>query len=160
MAKIDYRAHAFRVSLYASLITTLVVLSFRDYFLFVPFANGFTYLSFLGALSMLGWILLIAVPPMLLANKDARWSGSRKWLFIFASSLWTFATLLIKIYGLATTGQLWANYLIVYPVMFFVEWILPIYYVFLAIRLGAKTASHSSAQVEEAPATKPVYPQL
>lgn len=146
--------------MYASLVTALVVLSFRDYFLFVPFANGFNYLSFLGALSELGWILLIAVPPMLLSNKDAKWTSGRKWFFIFVSSLWTIATVLIKIFGLVTTGQLWANYLVVYPVMFFVEWILPLYYVWLAFKLGSKTAAHSSARTEEpAQPAKLSYPQ-
>jgi hypothetical protein len=158
MKKIDYREHAFRVSLYASVVSVLIVLSFKDYFLFVPFSNGVDFLSVMGAFSLLGWVSLVVAPPLLLSNQAARWTSSKKWLLVAAASLWTFSTLLIKIYGLAVTGQLWANYLIVYPVLIFFEWVLPVYYVLLAFKLAKELPTRPVAS-EEPGETKAVYPQ-
>ena len=113
----------------------MVVLSFRDYFLFVPFKNGVDFLSVMGALSIVGWVLLILGPPFLLANRTVPWGNSRVWLLIATSTLWTFSTLLIKIYGLIAFGQFWGTYLIYYPILFLVEWVLPIFYVAMAFKL-------------------------
>ena len=159
MKNIDFRDHAFRVSLYASVVSVLIILSFRDYFLFVPFRNGFDFLSVMGAISLLGWISLVVVPPLMLANKSARWNGARKWVFIAAVSLWTFATLLIKIYGLAVTGQLWAQYLIMYPALIFIEWVLPIFYISLAFSLAKNTPSRRAIVEPTNEAPKASFPQ-
>ena len=126
----------FRTSIYASTIVVLIALSFKSYFLFVPFQYGVNLLSTLGFLSLLGWISLAAVPPLMLASKSSSWGVGKSVLLIIASSMWTLSTLVIKIYGLATAGQLWASYLILYPILIFVEWILPIYYIVVAIRLA------------------------
>jgi hypothetical protein len=137
LAREDSQANFnFQISLYASLVVCLVALSFQSYFLFVPFANGVNFLAVMAFLTQIGWLLLVAVPPLLLSKKSANWTGGRVALFIFASTLWTVSTLIIKIYGLVTAGQLWASYLVAYPIMIFVEWILPIFYVVLAVRLA------------------------
>jgi hypothetical protein len=60
-------------------------------------------------------------------------------LLIITSSLWTVSTLIIKIYGLVVFGQFWANYLVVYPILAFLEWVVPVYYVVLAVRLRRYT---------------------
>jgi hypothetical protein len=118
------------------MIVVLTALSFKSYFLFVPFQYGFNLLSTLGFISLIGWLSLTVVPPLMLASRSASWGVGKSVLLIVASSLWTLSTLIIKIYGLATAGQLWASYLILYPILIFVEWILPIYYVVIAIRLA------------------------
>jgi hypothetical protein len=131
------RKEGFRVSLVASLISVLVILSFQSYFLFVPFENGFNFLSLMGAITIVGWVLLIFGPSLVLFGgaKNAPWSLWRSISLIFFGTLWTAATTVIKIYGLAVSGQLWASYWLSYPILLFVEWLLPIYYVLLSIRL-------------------------
>ncbi len=125
-----------RISIYASLLVALISLSFKSYFYFIPFQNGVNLLSILGFFSLAGWVLLAIVPPLLLNSNLSKWSIGKSTMLIIASSIWTLSTLAIKIYGLATVGQLWASYLLLYPILIFVEWILPIYYIVVAVRLA------------------------
>lgn len=129
-----FNLDVFKVSLAASVISVLVTLSFPQYFFFVPFANGVNVMSTLGFLSSVGLIAMIVLPPIFLLDVD-QWSRTKNVYFLIAVTTWTLTTVAIKIYTLATLGRIWADYLVLYPVLFFIEWLLPIFYVILAFKL-------------------------
>ena len=146
-----YKLDIFKVSIAASAVTALIILSFRQYFFYIPFQNGFDAISTFGFLALLGWISLVVVPPIVLSGAE-KWTTRRHVIFLISVLMWTGSTLAIKIYTLSTVGQIWADYLVAYPALFFVEWLLPGYYVFLAVTLR-KTFIKSANKVAE---TKPV----
>ena len=126
----------FFASVMASIVVLLTALTIRDYFLFVPFAEGYDFVSILGAFTLLGWITLTAGPPVItyLAARSS-WDSLKVWLLIVTASIWTVSTTTIKIFGLYAYGAWWGGYLGTYPIMFFIEWILPIAYVVYAWRI-------------------------
>jgi hypothetical protein len=134
----SFKLDALKVSLIASVVTAFTALSFPQYFLVAPFANGVNLLSWLGFVTTLGIVSLIVLPPLFL-RRDS-WSKAKTIFFVFFVSLFTLSTALIKIYTLVTMGTVFADYLILYPILFFIEWILPILYVSLAFRLRALSA--------------------
>lgn len=134
----SFKLDALKASLIASVVTAFTALSFPQYFLVAPFANGVNLLSWLGFLTTLGIVSLILLPPLFL-RRDT-WSKAKTIFFVFFVSLFTLSTALIKIYTLVTMGTVFADYLILYPILFFIEWILPILYVSLAFRLRALSA--------------------
>lgn len=141
----------FSASLLASVVVVLTAFSLKSYFFFVPFETGFNFLSLMATLTLIGWIILVTVPPILLAMRS-KWNSRRTALLIVSASVWTFATTAIKVYGLAISGRLWADYLALYPIMIFVEWILPAAYVLLALSLQ-KQSKRSAAAASAAAAT-------
>ena len=145
----------FTTSLFASVVVLLTALSLKSYFFFVPFETGFNFLSLMAALTLVGWILLVAAPPLLLLSPQSKWTSRRTALLIVSASVWTFATTAIKVYGLAISGRLWADYLALYPIMIFVEWILPAAYVLLALSLQKQ--SKRSAAAASAAAAAPQH---
>lgn len=132
----SFKLDAFTASVIASVVTALTVLSFPQYFLLVPFANGVTILSSLGFATTIGLVTLIVLPPLFLLGKDS-WSMAKTLIFVFSVSLFTLSTAIIKIYTLVTMGTIWADYLIVYPILFFIEWLLPTLYVILGFRMSS-----------------------
>jgi hypothetical protein len=144
------KSDVFRLSLAASLVSALIILSFRQYFFYLPFQNGFNLLSILGFLALLGWISLVIVPPILLLETE-NWTLRRHVLFLISVSVWTLSTLAIKIYNLLTFGQIWADYLILYPALFFVEWLLPAYYIYLSLSLRNAFVKESKVEVQATP---------
>jgi hypothetical protein len=120
-------------SVIASVVVALTALSFPQYFLIVPFANGVNVLSLLGLATTVGIVALIVLPPLLLRQPNS-WSIAKSMFFLFSVSLYTLSTLLIKLYTLATLGRIWADYLIIYPILFFIEWLLPTVYVIFGLR--------------------------
>ena len=125
---------ALTASVIASVVTALTVLSFPQYFLVAPFASGVNLLSSLGFVSTIGILTLIVVPPLFLARQDS-WSTAKGLTFVFSVTLFTVSTALIKLYTLLTMGRVWAEYLFAYPILFFIEWLIPIFYVILAFKL-------------------------
>lgn len=130
----DPKLSTLKVSILISVSLFLVTLSFKSFFYYVPFANGFNLLSSLQALTVLGWILLVAAPPLFFAS-SLPWSKSKLVLFFTSVGLWTASTLLIKVYTFATLGKIWAEYLTVYPVMIYFEWIVPFFYIWLGVKM-------------------------
>ena len=128
----------FETSLGLSVLTTLVILSFPSYFLYLPFQDGISLFSVLGFTALLGWIFLIVLPPVFLAG-PAGWRIKKTIGFIAVVSLYTLSTLGVKIVSLISLGTFYAQYLIIYPVLIFIEWLLPIFYVYVALRQSNKS---------------------
>lgn len=128
------RVSLFVVSSMLSLISITVILSFRDFFFFVPLAGGISFREVFAFISQIGWVLLIITPPLLLRKVEG-WSSLKMWLLISASSLYTLATLGIKVNNVMNFGDPFAAYLTTYPSLFFLEWLLPAFYVACAVML-------------------------
>lgn len=122
-----------QASLLFSVSLFLITLTFDNYFYYLPFRFGFNLLSFLQFLTICGWILLIAAPPLFLAS-EFKWTRLKFWLFLSSVSLWTISTLFIKIYTLFSIGQIPYQYLVAFPIMIYFEWIIPILYVYIGWR--------------------------
>ena len=125
------KVDVFKVSLAASVVTLFIILSFQRYFFYIPFQNGFDVLSTFGFTAILGWVSLVVAPPLLLWKSET-WTKQKNVIFLISVLLWTASTVGIKIYTLSTVGQVFAEYLVLYPVLFFMEWLLPGYYFLLA----------------------------
>ncbi len=140
-----YKVDIFKISLGLSVISSLIILSFRDYFLYVPFQGGFNLFSFLGFTALIGWICLVLLPPVFFLDTKS-WNSTKYIGFFVAVTLFTVSTLGVKIYSLATLGTIFADYLVLYPALFFIEWMLPIFYIFVAL-----SRNKSSRQNERSP---------
>lgn len=134
------RAQGLRDSLIGSGVVVLTALSLKNYFFFLPFENGFGFLSWMAALTLFGWIALVTVPPVILFLEwfNPRWTWIRAASLMATATIWTLSTVIIKIYGLAVSGEFWVGYLFDTPIMVFVEWILPGYYIYVALQLFKK----------------------
>ena len=129
-----YKMDIFKVSIAASLVSALSIIGLKQYFIYIPFANGVDFLSILGFLALIGWIFLVLLPPIFLANTET-WSITKNLFFLVSVSLWTLATLSVKIYTLFAMGRIWAEYLLTYPIFIFLEWLLPAFYIFVGLSL-------------------------
>ena len=129
----ESNASNLKLSLILSTALFLVTLTFKSYFYFVPFQAGVNLFSILQALTIIGWISLIAAPPLFFAS-DYRWTRNKFYLFMVSVLLWTGTTLIIKINTLISFGQIWTGYLTTYPVMIFFEWIAPLIYAVIAYK--------------------------
>lgn len=124
----------FMLSLAASVIGALAILSFPRYFFYVPFSSGINTGSVLAFMTMIGWISLLLAPP-LFVGLTVMWSKRRSYWLMASVLLYPVATVMVKISSLVLYGEIWAEYLVTYPILFFLEWLLPAAYVYLAIRL-------------------------
>ena len=120
----------------------LAIMSFRQFFFYVPFENGLTVSTFLSFMAMLGWVSLVLAPPILLSLKSG-WTSAKSNLLIAAVLIYPVATTSVKIYTLSTYGRIWAQYLAQYPILFFIEFLVPAIYVIVAINLKRRN-SHSA----------------
>lgn len=124
----------FFVSLMLSVVSATIVLSFRQFFLYVPFAGGVSFREIFAFVSQVGWISLLVVPPLLLRRVEG-WSRLKTAVLIASASLYTFATLAIKANNVAMYGDPFAMYLLNYPALLFLEWLLPAFYIGSALLL-------------------------
>jgi hypothetical protein len=127
------RVDMFQVSVAFSVLTALVILSFPSYFLYLPFQDGFSLFAFLGFTTLLGWIFLVIIPPLFFSS-SAKWSTLKSALFVAGVSLYTLSTLGVKVASLLSIGVFYAEYLVLYPVLIFIEWLLPSFYIYVALR--------------------------
>lgn len=129
------RLSTFVVSVFMSVIGATIVLSFQRFFLFVPFSGQVAWFRELFAfLSQVGWVLLLVVPPLLLRKVDA-WSIAKTSALIASATLYPASLLVLKIYFLVSFGDTYAVYLVNFPALFFLEWLLPAFYVTCAVLL-------------------------
>lgn len=120
------------MSVLSSVFVVGVLLTFPNYFFFMPFQNGFNALTLLQLLTILGWISLLVTPLVMFRSEEMLWSKNRFYIFTILVSLWTISTLLIKIYNYANFGTWFADYLWVYKIFIVFEWLLPAFYIWLA----------------------------
>ncbi len=133
MLKTTTRISHLHLSILISVSLFLITLTFKSYFYFRPFEAGFNLLSLLQFLTIIGWISLIAIPPLYFSS-EYKWTPSKYYSFIGLTTLWTTSTVLIKVYTLVTFGTIWAGYLSTYPVMIYFEWIAPLVYAWIGFK--------------------------
>ncbi len=108
------------------------MLSFRDYFFFVPsFSGPNPVIAYAQVLVALGWVSLVILPPFALRN----WSqiGRLGPIFLLTGALlWPVSTLLIKILNLAIYGNPSVGYLQKHPIFFLMEYGIPALYLYIA----------------------------
>lgn len=120
---------------FVSVAVLATVFSFSQFFLFVPFASGVSLLTVLGFLALVGWVLLVALPPILLFPRARALSDTTAIALGFAVAIYPLSTLAIKLEGLLRSGELWAEYLWAYPILFVIEWVVPGLYIYIAVKI-------------------------
>lgn len=123
----------FGVSCIVSIFVFFTILSFQNYFFLIPFKNGFNVLSTLQFTLVVGWILLIFVPPIFFRD-SGEWSIRKLYTFYFLVVVYLLSVTGIKIYTLTQFGAIYAEYLFATPILFLLEWILPAFYIYIARR--------------------------
>jgi hypothetical protein len=119
------------LSVFTSIYVLFIVLSFREYFFFVPdFSRPYPEIAFVQVFTALGWIFLIVLPPLALA----KWSSWRKGaprLFLLGALLWPLSTLTIKGLYLLHYGNPLIGYLGVHPIFLMMEYGIPALYLYI-----------------------------
>ena len=129
----------FRVLSYGiSLVLTLVCLTFIPFFFSDPFQSGINPLTVTQFISGLGWILLVLVPPIILAI--GRWNGFTKTSFLIAALLWPVTLIAIRIILGIQLGNPYLGYLITYPIFIFTDVLVPAIYALLWVRMNKKNS--------------------
>lgn len=111
-----------RVLVLNSLFYTGVVLSHPGFFVFNPFAPGFTILGLLQTLSSAGWILTICLP---LISWIVQSIGASRMLLLASVLLWPLSLLLIRVFMALVTGDPGFQYLVNYPIFAVTDFIAP-----------------------------------
>ena len=121
-----------QLSILLSISLFLITLTFKAYFYYTPFSSGIGLLPLLQFLTLCGWIALVAAPPLFLAS-EYRWTTLKYWGFLLCVTLWTISTLIIKLNTLINIGTINYQYLTTFPIMIYLEWIVPAIYVYIAV---------------------------
>jgi hypothetical protein len=130
----SFKVSLFWFSLTTSVFLFFVVISFRNYFFFVPnFSRAEKPIAFVQAMTTAGWIALIVVPPLLLRSQQ-KWSKFSSSLFLFASLLWPVSTLMIKILNTLYFESPYSDYLAAHPIFILMEYVIPIFYLYVWFR--------------------------
>jgi hypothetical protein len=115
-------------SLVITVVLALTVLSYRDWFFFVPIVgNGLNVISVLQVFSAIGWVSLILVPPFMIWQQRG-FAGVRKVIFLASALLWPVATILIAFATYITLGKFYLDYLKDSPIFLFMDLLAPGYY--------------------------------
>ena len=121
----------FMLSFLTSVYILFIVLSFRDYFFFVPdFSRPYPEIAFVQVFTALGWIFLIVLPPLALA-KWSSWSKAAPRLILLGALLWPLSTLTIKALNLAHYKNAFAGYLGEHPLFLVMEFGVPALYLYI-----------------------------
>jgi hypothetical protein len=121
----------FEFSLITSVFLFLVVLSFREYFFFLPnFSRPQKLIALTQIFTTMGWILLIVAPPILL-NKSQRLSRFNSLLFLLSALIWPISTLTIKVLNYYYFESMFLDYLGNHPVFLLFEYVVPAIYVYM-----------------------------
>jgi hypothetical protein len=117
------------VSLILSTVLFLTMLSFISFFMYNPFAAGVSILALAQAASLLGWVLLTVLPPLLLSVEIKFRTFSV--LFLISALLWPAALILIRFVLFVQIGDPAMTYLYSFPIFLFTDIIVPILYVLM-----------------------------
>jgi hypothetical protein len=119
------------LSFFTSLYTLFIVLSFREYFFFVPdFSRPHPEIAFVQVFTALGWIFLIVLPPLALANWS-KWTRGAPRLILLGALLWPLSTLTIKALNLFHYGNPYVGYLGEHPLFLVMEYGIPALYMYI-----------------------------
>lgn len=130
----------FLLSCVVSAVVAATALSFPQYFIYVPFTRGLDTLSFLGFFALLGWILLLIVPPIALNPRIRDWRAGHLFFLVGSVLIYPLSTLAVKIVGLVSLGQFWIQYLANYPILLVIEWIFPLLYIGVGVVLSRQSS--------------------
>lgn len=119
------------VSALTSIYTVFIVLSFREYFFFIPnFSRPYPIIAFVQVLTALGWISLIVLPPLALLN----WSRLGRFgpaLLLVGALIWPASTLMIKALYLSFYGNPFIGYIGDHPLFLLMEYGIPALYIYI-----------------------------
>ena len=119
------------LSVLTSVYTVFIVLSFREFFFFIPnFSRPYPVIAFVQVLTALGWIALVALPPLALLN----WSRLGRLapaMVLIGALVWPISTLMIKALYLAFYGNPFMGYLGEHPLFLLMEYGIPAMYLYI-----------------------------
>jgi hypothetical protein len=119
------------LSFFTSLYTLFIVLSFREYFFFIPdFSRPHPEIAFVQVFTALGWIFLIVLPPLALTNWS-KWNRGAPRLILLGALLWPLSTLTIKALNLFHFGNPYVGYLGEHPLFLVMEYGIPALYLYI-----------------------------
>ena len=119
------------LSVFTSIYILFIVLSFREYFFFVPdFSRPYPEIAFVQVFTALGWIFLILLPPLALANWSS-WSKGAPRLILLGALLWPLSTLTIKGLYFVHYGNPSVGYLREHPLFLLMEYGIPALYLYI-----------------------------
>ena len=119
------------VSALTSIYTVSIVLSFREYFFFIPnFSREYPVIAFVQMLTALGWISLILLPPIALLNWS-RLGRLAPLLLVVGAIIWPISTLMIKVLYLLFYGNPYIGYLGDHPLFLLMEYGIPALYLYI-----------------------------
>lgn len=117
-----------RLSLIISVALALQILTFPTFFFLNPFMNSLSILLTVAQIStVVGWIVILIVPPVLVALRKRVGKHFTLYLSI-AALVWPAALLLVRFAVLSLTGDPAINYLFNYPIFIFSDIIVPVIY--------------------------------
>jgi len=119
------------LSFFTSLYTFFIVLSFREYFFFIPdFSRPHPEIAYVQVFTALGWIFLILLPPLALVNWS-KWGKGAPKLILLGALLWPLSTLTIKALNFLHYGDPFVGYLGEHPLFLVMEYGIPILYLYI-----------------------------
>jgi hypothetical protein len=130
-----------RIFILNSLFFLGVVLNYPGFFIYNPFAAGFTILGLLQSISTAGWILTVCLP---LINWMIRLMGAGMGGLIISILVWPISLLIIRGFLAMVYGDAGFQYLVSSPVFFVTDYIAPallIWWVVHEGRLASRTAA-------------------
>jgi hypothetical protein len=123
------------LSVVTSIYLFFVVISFRNYFFFLPnFARPEKPIAFMQVMTTIGWVSLIFIPPLLLRNRE-KWGKFSSVIFLASSLIWPASTLIIKSLNYLYFGSPYVGYLKLHPLFLLMEFAVPVFYCLIWVRI-------------------------
>ena len=117
-----------RLSLVISVALALQILTFPTFFFLNPFSNSLSvFLTVAQIATVVGWIVILLVPPVLVALRKRLGKYFTVYLSI-AALVWPAALLIVRFAVLSLTGDPAINYLFNYPIFIFSDIVVPVIY--------------------------------
>lgn len=119
------------ISVLTSIYIIFIVLSFREYFFFIPnFSRPYPVIAFVQVLTALGWIFLITFPPLALLNWS-RLGRHGSTMLLIGALVWPLSTLTIKSLYLSFYGNPYVGYMGDHPLFLLMEYGIPALYLYI-----------------------------
>jgi hypothetical protein len=119
------------ISVLTSIYIVFIILSFREYFFFIPnFSRPYPVIAFVQVLTALGWISLIALPPLALLNWS-RLGRLSSTMLLIGALVWPLSTLTIKALYLSFYGNPFIGYIGDHPLFLLMEYGIPALYLYI-----------------------------